>query len=81
VHQGLRLNDPDFGQIDFYEITSWFDDESLDGPTSLQTLCSNIDVEASWVRRKIGEWRKGRLAGGVDRLVPPQHYRGEADAA
>lgn len=81
LKQGLPVSDPGVLDLDPSEVESWIFDESLDGPTSLQALCDNIDIEASWARRKIGEWREKRERGGTERLVPPQHYRGEADAA
>lgn len=59
----------------------WYCRQLRDGPCSLAGIADALNLEIGWIRRQVRVWRNKRLAGGVDRLVPPQHDRGEADAA
>ena len=56
----------------------WYCRRPRDGICSLAGICDVLNLEISWIRRRVSAWRNKRLAGGVDRLVPPQHDRGEA---
>ncbi len=55
--------------------------EVRDGPCSLEGIASALNLDASYIRRKVRDWRAGRIAGGTERLVPTQHDRRAADAA
>ncbi len=75
IRQGIPAADQSAADVSFEEITSWFDDGSLDGPCSLAHVAENIDLEPAWILRKVNEWRARRAQGSTERLVPPQHER------